>query len=190
MTITRTEIEDVLIIDPVVHGDDRGYFVETFRLDKLEAFLGHKLNFCQDNESKSSKGVLRGLHYQLPPHSQTKLVRVIEGEVLDVAVDIRKNSPTFGRYVAVKLSGENKRQLFISRGFAHAFLVLSETATFAYKVDSFYSPECDRGLAFDDPAIGIDWSIDKALLKLSDKDTKQPLLADADLFEYGVNLYV
>lgn len=189
MTFTRTAIPDVILIDPLVHGDERGYFVETFRADKLEAFLGFSVPFCQDNESKSSYGVLRGLHYQLPPFSQTKLVRVIEGEVLDVAVDIRKGSPTFGAHVAVRLSGENKRQLFIPRGFAHGFVVLSETCTFAYKVDNYYSPECDRGIAFDDPALNIDWIVEKERLQLSAKDTKQPLLDNADLFEYGINLY-
>ncbi len=190
MTFTRTDIPDVIMIDPVVHGDDRGYFVETFRADKLEEFLGFKVNFVQDNESKSTKGVLRGLHYQLPPYAQTKLVRVIEGAVLDVAVDIRKGSPTFGKHVAVELTAENKRQLFVPRGFAHGFVVLSESATFAYKVDNFYSPECDRGIAFDDEAIGVDWKLDKSLLQLSPKDTKQPLLKDADLFDYTKDLYV
>ena len=134
MKFIRTEIPDVVIVEPKVHGDDRGYFVETFRQDKLEEFLGFKLGFCQDNESKSSYGVLRGLHYQMPPYSQTKLVRVIEGTVLDVAVDIREGSPTFGKHVAVELTGENKRQLFVPRGFAHGFVVLSESATFAYKL--------------------------------------------------------
>jgi dTDP-4-dehydrorhamnose 3,5-epimerase len=189
MTFTRTSIPDVIMIDPVVHGDERGYFVETFRADKLEEFLGFRVNFCQDNESKSSRGVLRGLHYQLPPFAQTKLVRVIEGKVLDVAVDIRKGSPTFGKHVAVELTSENKRQLFVPRGFAHGFVVLSETATFAYKVDNFYSPECDRGIAFDDEAIGIDWQLEKEKLQLSAKDTKQPLLAQAELFDFGDNLY-
>ncbi len=190
MEFIRTAIEDVVIIDPSVHGDERGYFVETFRQDKLENFLGFKVNFCQDNESKSSRGVLRGLHYQLPPAAQTKLVRVIKGSVLDIAVDIRKGSPTFGKYVAVELNEENKRQLFIPRGFAHAFLVLEDDTIFAYKVDNYYSPQNDRGAAFDDPAIGIDWQIDKNLLNLSEKDKKQPLLKDADLFVYGENLYV
>lgn len=189
MTFTRTAIPDVILIDPKVHGDTRGYFVETFRADKLSEFLGYSLNFCQDNESKSSYGVLRGLHYQLAPHAQTKLVRVIEGEVLDVAVDIREGSPTFGQHVAVRLSGENKRQLLIPRGFAHGFVVLSETCTFAYKVDNYYSPECDRGIAFNDPAINIDWIVPHSKLQLSAKDTKQPLLADADLFDYGSDLY-
>jgi len=190
MKFTRTSIPDVIMIDPVVHGDERGYFVETFRQDKLEAFLGFQVNFCQDNESKSSQGVLRGLHYQLPPHAQTKLVRVIEGKVLDVAVDIRKGSPTFGKHVAVELTAENKRQLFVPRGFAHGFVVLSQKAIFAYKVDNFYSPECDRGIAFDDVAIGIDWKLTKEQLQLSNKDTKQPLLSQADLFDYEENLYV
>jgi dTDP-4-dehydrorhamnose 3,5-epimerase len=189
MNFTRTAISDVIIIDPLIHGDERGYFVETFREDKLTEFLGYNIPFCQDNESKSSYGVLRGLHYQLPPFAQTKLVRVIEGEVLDVAVDIRKGSPTFGQHVAVKLSGENKRQLLIPRGFAHGFVVLSERCTFAYKVDNYYSPECDRGIASDDPALGIDWIVEKVQLQLSIKDTKQPLLNAADLFDFGTNQY-
>jgi dTDP-4-dehydrorhamnose 3,5-epimerase len=189
MNFIRTEIPDVVIIEPVVHGDERGYFTETYRKDKLEDFLGFSVNFCQDNESKSRYGVLRGLHYQLPPFAQTKLVRVITGSVLDVAVDIRKGSPTFGQYVAVELTEENKRQLFVPRGFAHGFVVLSEEATFAYKVDNFYSPECDRGIAFDDPFIGVDWQIVKEKLQLSAKDTKQPLLQDAELFDFSENLY-
>lgn len=188
MTFTRTSLHDVVIIDPVVHGDERGYFVETFRADKLAEFLGYKINFCQDNESRSSYGVLRGLHYQLAPFAQSKLVRVIEGEVLDVAVDIRRGSPTFGQHVAVHLSGENKRQLLIPRGFAHGFVVLSQTCTFAYKVDNYYSPECDRGIAYD--SIGIDWQVPSEKLQLSAKDTKQPLLNETnDLFEYGVDYY-
>ncbi len=189
MQFIRTTIEDVIIIDPKVHGDDRGYFVETFRQDKLEDFLGFKIDFCQDNESKSSKGVLRGLHYQLAPAAQTKLVRVIKGRVLDVAVDIRDGSPTLGQYVAVELSEENKRQLFVPRGFAHAFVVLEDDTVFAYKVDNYYSPENDRGIAFDDPDIAIEWPLEKSLLNLSDKDTKQPKLKEADLFTYGDNLY-
>jgi len=189
MQFKRTKIEDVIIIEPAIHGDERGYFIETFRQDKLEAFLGFKVNFCQDNESKSSKGVLRGLHYQLAPAAQTKLVRVIKGKVLDVAVDIRKGSPTFGEYVAVELSEENKRQLFVPRGFAHGFVVLEDNTVFAYKVDNYYSPENDRGISFNDTAIGIDWILETAQLKLSKKDTKQPKLSDADLFSYGDNLY-
>ena len=190
MTFTRTAIPDVVIIEPKVHGDTRGYFVETFVSNKLEEFLGYQINFCQDNESKSSKGVLRGLHYQLPPYAQTKLVRVIHGRVLDVAVDIRKNSPTFGKYVAVELSGENKKQLLIPRGFAHGFVVLEDDTVFAYKVDNYYSPECDRGIAFDDKNLNIDWILNHDELNLSAKDIKQPKLNETnDLFEFGVNYY-
>ncbi len=190
MTFTRTAIPDVVIIEPKVHGDSRGYFVETFRQDKLEEFLGYKINFTQDNESKSSKGVLRGLHYQLPPFAQTKLVRVIQGRVLDVAVDIRKNSPTFGQYVATLLSSENKKQLLVPRGFAHGFVVLEDDTIFAYKVDNYYSPECDRGIAFDDESLNIDWILDHNELNLSLKDTKQPKLNETnDLFEFGVDYY-
>jgi dTDP-4-dehydrorhamnose 3,5-epimerase len=190
MEFKRTKIFDVIIIEPKVHGDDRGYFVETFRADKLEEFLGYKVNFCQDNESKSSKGVLRGLHYQLAPAAQTKLVRVIQGRVLDVAVDIRKNSPTFGQYVAVELSAENKRQILVPRGFAHGFVVLEDDTVFAYKVDNYYNPDCDRGIAFDDERLNIDWILKTEELKLSEKDTKQPKLNETnDLFEFGVDYY-
>ena len=190
MHFTRTKIEDVVIIEPTVHGDERGYFVETFRADKLEAFLGYKINFTQDNESKSSRGVLRGLHYQLHPAAQTKLVRVIQGRVLDVAVDIRKGSPTFGEYVSVELSAENKKQMLVPRGFAHGFVVLEDDTVFAHKVDNYYSPENDRGMAFDDEALGIDWKIARNELKLSAKDKTQPKLSDTqDIFKYGVNYY-
>ncbi|MBT8182684.1 MAG: dTDP-4-dehydrorhamnose 3,5-epimerase, partial [Eudoraea sp.] len=156
MNFKRLEIPDVVVCDPNIMGDDRGYFVETYRQDKLNEFLGYPIHFCQDNESRSSYGVLRGLHYQLPPYAQTKLVRVIQGRVLDVAVDIRKGSPTFRQHIAMELSGENKKQLLIPRGFAHGFVVLSEEALFAYKVDNFYNKQWDRGLAYNDPAIGID----------------------------------
>ncbi|MFY9081356.1 dTDP-4-dehydrorhamnose 3,5-epimerase [Aliarcobacter butzleri] len=190
MQFVRTDIKDIVIIEPKVHGDDRGYFVETFREDKLEEFLGYKINFCQDNESKSSKGVLRGLHYQLAPYAQTKLVRVIKGKVLDVAVDIRKGSPTFGKYVAVELSAENKKQMLVPRGFAHGFVVLEDDTVFAYKVDNYYSPQCDRGIAYDDERLNIDWILNKENLNLSAKDTKQPKLNETnDLFEFGVNYY-
>jgi dTDP-4-dehydrorhamnose 3,5-epimerase len=190
MNFIRTNIPDVIIIEPKVHGDDRGYFVETFRADKLEEFLGYKINFCQDNESKSSKGVLRGLHYQLAPAAQTKLVRVIQGSVLDVAVDIRKGSPTFGQYVSVKLTSENKKQLLVPRGFAHGFVVLEDDTTFAYKVDNYYSPENDRGISFDDKNLGIDWILDKEALNLSVKDKIQPKLSETnDIFKYSVNYY-
>ncbi|MCT7631146.1 dTDP-4-dehydrorhamnose 3,5-epimerase [Aliarcobacter butzleri] len=193
MQFIRTAIPDVIIIEPTVHGDSRGYFVETFRQDKLEEFLGYQINFCQDNESKSSKGVLRGLHYQLSPFAQTKLVRVISGRVLDVAVDIRKNSPTFGQYVAVELSGENKKQLLVPRGFAHGFVVLEDNTIFAYKVDNYYSPQCDRGIAFNDPSLNIDWILNYDELNLSAKDKTQPKLFDIkddkEIFEFGVNYY-
>jgi len=190
MNFIRTDISDVVICEPTVHGDDRGYFVETFRQDKFEEFLGYKINFCQDNESKSSKDVLRGLHYQLAPDAQTKLVRVIQGKVLDVAVDIRKNSPTFGKHVAVELSSENKKQLLVPRGFAHGFVVLQNNTIFAYKVDNYYSPSNDRGIAFDDENLDIDWMLNIDELNLSNKDKIQPLLKDTnDLFEYGINYY-
>lgn len=189
MNFIRTDIADVVIIEPKVHGDDRGYFVETFREDKLEEFLGFKVKFIQDNESKGSYGVLRGLHYQLAPFAQTKLVRVIKGNVLDVAVDIREGSPTFGKYVAVELNETNKRQLFVPRGFAHGFVVLSKEAIFAYKVDNYYSPQNDRGMAFDDIELNIDWIVERDKMQLSPKDIKQPLFDKADKFDYGVNLY-
>ncbi|WP_294961832.1 dTDP-4-dehydrorhamnose 3,5-epimerase [Sulfurimonas sp.] len=190
MKFTRTEIPDIVIFEPVVHGDSRGYFLETFRQDKLEEFLGFKINFCQDNESKSSRGVIRALHYQLGNSAQTKLVRVIQGKVLDVAVDIRKNSPTFGQHVAVELSAKNKKQLLVPRGFAHGFVVLEDDTIFAYKVDNYYSPENDRGIAFDDESLAIDWIIKRDELNLSDKDKIQPKLDQTDdLFDYGVNYY-
>ena len=183
-------IPDVWVIKPKVHDDARGYFVETFRQDKFEDALGYKVNFTQDNESKSSKGVLRGLHFQLAPHAQSKLIRVIEGAILDIAVDIRKGSPTFGQHVAVELSGDNKKQIFVPRGFAHGFAVLTDTATIAYKVDNYYSPECDRGLAFDDRELDIDWRLPKEQLLLSDKDTQQPTLAALiECFDYSHNDY-
>ena len=193
MQFTRSAIPDVVIIEPKVHGDSRGYFIETFRADKLEEFLGYKINFCQDNESKSSKGVLRGLHYQLPPHAQTKLVRVISGRVLDVAVDIRKNSPTFGQHVAVELSAENKKQLLVPRGFAHGFVVLEDDTIFAYKVDNYYRAECDRGIAFDDKNLNIDWILNHDELNLSAKDKTQAKLFDIkdskEIFEFKVDYY-
>jgi len=190
MKFIPQSIPEVILIEPQVHGDHRGYFVETFRQDKFEQATGYKVNFIQDNESKSSKGVLRGLHFQLPPYAQSKLVRVIEGEVLDVAVDIRKGSPTFGQHVSANLNDINKNQLFVPRGFAHGFVVLSETAIFTYKVDNYYSPEYDRGLAFDQAGLNIDWVLPKEQLKLSEKDQKQPGLEELDFsFEYGKNYY-
>jgi dTDP-4-dehydrorhamnose 3,5-epimerase len=192
MKYTRTHIKDVVIIEPQTHGDDRGYFVETFRQDKLDDFLGFKINFVQDNESKSGRGVLRGLHYQLAPAAQTKLVRVIQGSVLDIAVDIRKGSPTFGKYVAVELTAHNKKQLLVPRGFAHGFVVLENDTVFAYKVDNYYSPENDRGIAFSDPALHIDWQLEVSQLNLSAKDQLQPLLQDLsnrDIFDSKVDYY-
>ena len=184
MKFTPQSIADVILIEPTIHGDERGYFVEIFRQDLLEEAIGYKVNFVQDNESKSSKGVLRGLHYQLPPYTQAKLVRVIEGSVLDVAVDIRKSSPTFGQYVSVELTGDNKHQLFVPRGFAHGFVVLSDSATFAYKVDNYFAPDHDRGIAFDDDMIKIDWQLFAEEVQLSDKDKAHPSLSNAkDLFE-------
>ena len=190
MKFTRTTIPDVILIEPKVFGDERGYFVETFREELFEQETGIKTRFIQDNESKSSYGVLRGLHYQLPPFAQSKLVRVIEGKVLDVAVDIRQGSPTFGQHVVQELSAENKHQLFVPRGFAHGFVVLSDTAIFAYKVDNYYSPENDRGIRFNDPELGIDWGVNTEQLQLSAKDQVQPLLNEAkDLYSYDDGLY-
>lgn len=184
MKFTPQPIPEVILIEPTVHGDDRGYFVETFRQDLFEEVVGYQVNFIQDNESKSTKGVLRGLHYQLPPYTQAKLVRVIEGSVLDVVVDIRKSSPTFGQYVSVELTGENKHQLFIPHGFAHGFVVLSDSATFSYKVDNYYAPDYDKGIAFDDVKLAIDWQLPLNELQLSDKDKTHPNLSDVvELFK-------
>ena len=163
-------------------NDARGYFFEAWKQAEFEEHIG-KVNFVQDNESKSSRGVLRGLHYQKGDFSQAKLVRVIKGRVMDVAVDIRKSSPTFGQYVMVELSGENKRQFFIPRGFAHGFLVLSDEAIFTYKVDNVYAPQADAGIRWNDPALGIEWPIDPKEVLTSEKDLKQPLLKDAECFD-------
>jgi dTDP-4-dehydrorhamnose 3,5-epimerase len=172
-------IPDVLIIEPQVHIDERGYFMETYRHDLLEEKLGYQVNFVQDNESKSSlRGVLRGLHYQTPPFSQSKLVRVIEGKVLDIALDIRRNSKTFGQYISVELSDKNKRQVFIPSGFAHGFVVLSESAIFAYKVDNYYSKSHEKGIAYDDKDLKIDWQLSDAELLLSTADQSYPTLAN------------
>jgi len=184
LNLIPQSIPDVLLIEPIVHGDSRGYFMESFRQDLLNDFLGYEISFVQDNESKSSKGVLRGLHYQLPSSAQAKLVRVIEGKVLDVAVDIRQSSPTFGQYVSKELSSDNRHQIFIPRGFAHGFVVLSESAVFAYKVDNYYSPNDERGIAYHDKEIGIDWVLKSNELQLSDKDKSHPILSEAkDLYK-------
>ena len=190
MEFLSQAIQEVFLVKPILHGDHRGYFVETFRQDQFEQAIGYSVTFVQDNESRSFRGVLRGLHFQRPPHAQAKLVRVIEGEVLDVAVDIRQGSPTYGKHIVAILSAENKHQLWLPRGFAHGLVVLSETATFSYKVDDYYSPEQDQGIAFDDPALKIDWQLPRTQLKLSEKDQKQPSLAAlSPCFHYGGPLY-
>ena len=182
MNFKKTAIEGVYVIEPRVFNDARGYFFEAWKKEEFEKNIG-KIVFVQDNESKSSYGVLRGLHYQKGDASQAKLVRVIKGKVLDVAVDIRKSSPTFGQYVMVELSDENKRQFFIPRGFAHGFLVLSDEAIFTYKVDNTYAPQADAGIRWNDPQIGIEWPIDPKDVVTSEKDLKQPFLKDAELFD-------
>lgn len=189
MNVLPTDIPGVLILEPRVFEDARGYFFESFSQrefdEKVVPLLGHPVNFVQDNESMSAFGVVRGLHFQRPPFTQSKLVRCVRGRVLDVAVDIRRGSPTFGRHVAVELTEDNHRQFFIPKGFAHGFAVLSETAVFQYKCDEFYHPEADAGIQLLDPALGIDWRIPLESAILSDKDRRQPLLADADLPDFG-----
>ena len=182
MRIEHTSIPEVVIVHPEVFRDARGYFFEAWKKEEFNAHVGN-VDFIQDNESKSSFGVLRGLHYQKGDFSQAKLVRVIKGKVLDVAVDIRKSSPTFGKHVMVELSEENKRQFFIPRGFAHGFLVLSDEAIFTYKVDNVYAPQAEAGIRWNDPALAIEWPIDYEKVLTSEKDLKQPLLKDAELFE-------
>ena len=179
MEVVKTLIEGVLIIEPRLFKDDRGYFFESFNQREFEEKVC-KTTFVQDNESNSSYGVIRGLHFQKPPFAQSKLVRVIRGSVLDVAVDIRKGSPTFGQHVAVELTEDNHRQFFIPKGFAHGFAVLSETAVFQYKCDNFYHPEADGGISILDESLGIDWMIPTDHANLSDKDTKHPLLKEFD----------
>ena len=189
MEVIKTNIEGVVIIEPRIFKDDRGYFFESFSQREFEEKVC-KTTFVQDNESKSSYGVLRGLHFQKPPFAQSKLVRVIKGAVLDVAVDIRKGSPTFGQYVSVELTGENHRQFFIPRGFAHGFSVLTEIAVFQYKCDNFYAPQADGGIQLIDGSLGIDWRIPTNKVILSEKDLKHPLLAEYDSpFDYNTNLY-
>ena len=183
MEYIKTAIEGVYIIQPKVFNDQRGYFFESFRQSDFDANVGGHTEFIQDTESKSSYGVLRGLHYQKGEFSQAKLVRVIKGRVLDVAVDIRKGSPTFGKYVMVELSGDNKTQFFIPRGFAHGFLVLSDEAVFTYKVDNVYAPQSEASIRFDDPDINIEWPIDAKDILTSEKDMKADWLKDAEVFE-------
>ena len=181
MDYIKTAIDGVYIIEPRVFKDERGYFFESWKQADFEEHIG-KVNFIQDNESKSSYGVLRGLHYQKGEYSQAKLVRVIKGRVLDVAVDLRKSSPTFGKHVAVELSEDNKRQFFISRGFAHGFLVLSQEAIFTYKVDNVYAPQHEASIRFNDPVLGIEWPIDANDVLTSEKDLKGSLFKDAETF--------
>lgn len=189
MEIIKTEIEGVVILEPRIFKDQRGYFFESFSQRNFDTNVRH-IDFVQDNESMSSYGVMRGLHFQRPPYSQSKLVRCVRGAVLDVAVDIRKHSPTYGKYVTVELTEDNHRQFFIPRGFAHGFAVLSETAVFQYKCDNFYHPEADGGISIIDDSLGIDWMIPTNQAILSDKDTKHPLFKDFESpFDFNVDLY-
>ena len=189
MNVIKTDIEGVVIIEPRVFSDNRGYFFEAYSQRDFDREV-RPIRFIQDNESRSQKGVLRGLHYQKWPFAQSKLVRVISGAVLDVAVDIRKGSPTYGKHVSCLLTGENKRQFFIPRGFAHGFSVLSDEAVFQYKCDNFYHPESEGAIAWDDPELGIDWMLKSGEVILSEKDKDHPLLADTDSpFEYNIDLY-
>ena len=180
MKITPLAIPEVLLITPARHGDERGWFSETFRQSALEE-AGFKAAFVQDNHVRSTtRGIQRGLHYQKPPHAQDKLLRCVVGAIFDVAVDIRKGSPMFGRHIAIELSGENKLQLYIPRGFAHGFIVLSETAEFFYKCDNFYDPSAESGVSFDDPFLGIDWKVSRDKMIISEKDTQWKNLNDTD----------
>ncbi len=189
MNVIKTDLDGVVIIEPRIFNDDRGYFFESFSERDFFANV-REIHFVQDNESKSSYGVLRGLHFQKPPFAQSKLVRVIKGAVLDVAVDIRVGSPTFGKYVAVELSADNHRQFFIPRGFAHGFSVLSDEVIFQYKCDNFYAPQYEGAIAWNDPTLNIDWRIPADNVVLSEKDKKHPLLKDAEwLFNFNDVLY-
>lgn len=189
MEVIQTAIEGLVIIEPKIFKDARGYFFESFSQREFDEKV-RKINFVQDNESMSGYGVMRGLHFQRPPFTQSKLVRCVKGRVLDVAVDIRKESPTYSRHVAVELSEENHRQFFVPRGFAHGFAVLSKTAVFQYKCDNFYTPEADSGISLQDESLGIDWRIPISHAILSEKDTKHLCLKDFDSpFDYRVNLY-
>ena len=195
MNVIKTNIEGILILEPKVFNDARGYFFESFSQrefdEKVAPILGHTIRFVQDNESMSSYGVMRGLHFQRPPFTQSKLVRCVKGAVLDVAVDIRKGSPTFGQHVAVELTEDNHRQFFISKGFAHGFAVLSETAVFQYKCDEFYHPEADGGISIMDQSLGINWKIPTDQALLSEKDTKHQMLVNFNSpFNINTNLYI
>ena len=178
MLVIKSKIEGLLLLEPVLHGDERGYFMESFSERDFEAQTGLKVRFVQDNESCSRKGVLRGLHFQKEPYAQAKLVRVVRGKVLDVAVDIRPESPTFGKYVATELSAENHRQMFIPKGFAHGYVVLEDDTVFQYKCDEYYHPEAEGGIAWNDPQIAIDWGVAENEVILSEKDKHRPLLSE------------
>jgi len=177
MKFSKAIIPGIVVIEPTVLSDKRGYFLESFNKNEFEKAIG-KVSFVQDNESRSSKGVLRGLHYQKPPFAQAKLVRCIEGEILDIAVDIRKDSPTYGLYHSDVLSSENKKQLFIPKGFAHGFVVLSEYAVFAYKVDNTYAPDCEAGILWNDKELGVEWVVNEKEIFISDKDDQLPLFSE------------
>lgn len=183
MQVIITAIPDVLIFEPKVFGDDRGYFFESFRLDLFEQHVGH-VDFVQDNESKSGYGVLRGLHFQKPPYTQSKLVRALYGSVLDVVVDLRLGSPWYGRHVSCLLDTERKRMLWVPKGFAHGFLVLSQEAVFAYKCDNYYTPSHDAGIRWNDPSLGIDWQLPPEVIRVSGKDAEQPAFSSVDTFAY------
>lgn len=178
MAVIKTAIEGVYIIEPTVFGDERGYFFESYNEEHFRSETGIDVHFVQDNESRSKRGVLRGLHFQKKPYAQAKLVRVVQGKVLDVVVDIRKESPTFGKHIAVELSGDNHRQLFIPKGFAHGYVVMEDDTVFQYKCDEFYHPEAEGGIAWNDPDIGIDWGVAESDITLSEKDKRHPLLKE------------
>lgn len=189
MEVIKTDIDGVVIIEPRIFKDSRGYFFESYSKREFDEKV-RPVDFVQDNESCSTYGVMRGLHFQAPPFTQSKLVRCVKGRVLDVAIDIRKGSPTYGKHVAVELSEENHRQFFVPRGFAHGFAVLSDIAVFQYKCDNYYAPQADGGISIQDTTLGIDWRIDPANAILSEKDLRHPLLADFDsLFDYSADLY-
>ena len=190
MEIIKTSIEGVFIIEPKVFGDTRGYFFESFNAKEFAEKTGLTITFVQDNESKSRYGVLRGLHFQLPPYTQSKLVRVVKGKVLDVVVDIRKGSPTYGKYEMCELTEDNHRQFFVPKGMAHGFAVLSEEAIFQYKCDDFYHPESEGAIIWNDPALGIDWRIPEKDVMLSAKDKLHPTLANCpEIFDYNIDYY-
>ena len=189
MTITPSAHPEVLLIQPNKFEDKRGWFMESFRRDLLEKAVGHVLHFCQDNQVQSTYGVIRGLHYQMPPHAQSKLVYVLQGKVLDVVVDIRKGSPYFGKHLAIELSSKNQRQIFIPRGFAHGYACLSETALLAYKVDHYYNKASEASIAFNDPKLAINWQIPQEFQKLSPKDRKHPAFKAAKHFDNNSPYY-